>query len=107
MLQALVVVLLSLAVVVLSIFLLGLGSLLKGRCVLRRCGPEGPVGDACDGCPSGSATRVASANGGLSPAGFNRWGRLWSRPSGAAGQRPTSEGDPRRTSRRVLASGRW
>ena len=51
MLQALVVVLLSLAVVVLSIFLLGLGSLLKGRCVLRRCGVEGPVGDACDGCP--------------------------------------------------------
>ena len=52
MFQALVVVLLSLAVVVLSIFLLGLGSLLKGRCVLRRCGPEGPAGDACDGCPS-------------------------------------------------------
>ena len=52
MFQALVVVLLSLAVVVLSIFLLGLGSLLKGRCILRRCGPEGPAGDACDGCPS-------------------------------------------------------
>ncbi len=51
MLQALGVVLLSLAVVALSIFLLGLGSILKGRCVLRRCGVDGPVGDACDGCP--------------------------------------------------------
>ena len=51
MLQALGIVLLSLAVVALSIFLLGLGSILKGRCVLRRCGVEGPVGDACDGCP--------------------------------------------------------
>ena len=52
MLQALGVVLLTLAVVTLSIFLLGLGSLLKGRCVLRRCGVEGPpAGDACDGCP--------------------------------------------------------
>lgn len=51
MLQALGVVLLSLAVVTLSIFLLGLGTLLKGRCILRRCGVEGPVGDACDGCP--------------------------------------------------------
>ena len=52
MFQALAVVLLSLVVVGLSIFLLGLGSLLKGRCILRRCGAEGPVGDACDGCPS-------------------------------------------------------
>ena len=52
MLQALGVVLLSLAVVVLSIFLLGLGTLLKGRCLLRRCGAEGPAGDACEGCPS-------------------------------------------------------
>ncbi len=51
MLQALGIVLLSLAVVALSIFLLGLGSILKGRCVLRRCGVDGPVGDACDGCP--------------------------------------------------------
>ncbi len=51
MLQALGVVLLSLAVVALSIFLLGLGTLLKGRCILRRCGVEGPAGDACDGCP--------------------------------------------------------
>ena len=51
MLQALGVVLLSLAVVALSIFLLGLGTLLKGRCMLRRCGVEGPAGDACDGCP--------------------------------------------------------
>ena len=50
--QALGVVLLSLVVVGLSIFLLGLGSILKGRCVLRRCGVEGPVGDACEGCPS-------------------------------------------------------
>ncbi len=49
--QALGIVLLSLAVVALSIFLLGLGSILKGRCVLRRCGVEGPEGDACDGCP--------------------------------------------------------
>lgn len=49
--QAFGVVLLTLAVVTLSIFLLGLGSLLKGRCLLRRCGPDGPVGDACDGCP--------------------------------------------------------
>jgi len=49
--QALGIVLLSLAVVALSIFLLGLGSILKGRCVLRRCGVDGPVGDACDGCP--------------------------------------------------------
>ena len=52
MLQALGVVLLTLLVVGLSIFLLGLGSLLKGRCILRRCGAEGPVGDACEGCPS-------------------------------------------------------
>jgi hypothetical protein len=52
MLQALGVVLLSLAVITLSIFLLGLGTLLKGgRCVLRRCGVEEPAGDACDGCP--------------------------------------------------------
>lgn len=52
MLQALGVVLLTLAVVTLSIFLLGLGTLLKGRCLLRRCGVEGPAGgDACDGCP--------------------------------------------------------
>ena len=50
--QALAVVLLSLVVVGLSIFLLGLGSLLKGRCILRRCGAEGPVGDACESCPS-------------------------------------------------------
>ncbi len=49
--QALGVILLSLGVVVLSIFLLGLGSLLKGRCTLRGCGPEGPAGDTCDGCP--------------------------------------------------------
>ena len=53
MLQALGVVLLTLAVVTLSIFLLGLGTLLKGRCLLRRCGVEGPAGDACDGCPRG------------------------------------------------------
>ena len=44
--QALGVVLLSLAVIVLSIFLLELGSLLKGRCVLRRCGHEGSRRDA-------------------------------------------------------------
>ena len=31
---------------------LGFGTLLKGRCILRRCGVEGPAGDACDGCPS-------------------------------------------------------
>jgi len=49
--QALGIVLLSLAVVALSIFLLGLGSILKGRCVLRRCGVDGPAGDACDRCP--------------------------------------------------------
>ena len=45
------VVLLTLGVVAVSIFLLGLGSLLKRRCTLRGCGVEGPVGDACDGCP--------------------------------------------------------
>ena len=51
MLQVLGVVLLTLGVVALSIFLLGLGSLLKRRCSLRGCGVEGPVGDSCDGCP--------------------------------------------------------
>lgn len=51
MAELLGVVLLTLAVVGLSIFLLGIGSLLKRRCILRRCGVEGPVGDNCDGCP--------------------------------------------------------
>lgn len=44
------VVLLTLGVVGLSIFLLGLGSLLKRRCTLRGCGTD--AAEACEGCPS-------------------------------------------------------
>lgn len=52
MLEALGAGALALGVVVLSIFLLGLGTLLKrGRCSLRGCGGE-RAGDACDACPS-------------------------------------------------------
>ena len=78
MLQALGVVLLTLAVVALSIFLLGLGSLLKGRCVLRRCGVDGPTGDACDGCPGRSSrNRSHRSRSKLAPLARVRQIRRW------------------------------
>ena len=44
---------LALGVVVVSIFLLGLGTLLKkGRCSLGACGGALAGSAACDGCPS-------------------------------------------------------
>ncbi len=51
MLELVGILLLTVAVAALSIFLLGLGSLLRRRCTLRPCGEEGPIGDACNGCP--------------------------------------------------------
>ena len=58
--------LITLAVAALSVFLLGLGSLLKRRCSLRPCGvsgdAEGPAAsDACSDCPLAKAERTEPA----------------------------------------------
>lgn len=64
--QLLGVFLVTLAVAALSVFLLGLGSLLKRRCSLRPCGAsgdaEGPAdADACSDCPLAKAERTEPA----------------------------------------------
>lgn len=51
----------ALAVVGLSIFLLGLGSLLKRRCSLRPCGSGEEAGDACADCPLAKTERAEPA----------------------------------------------
>ena len=51
----------ALAVVGLSIFLLGLGSLLKRRCSLRPCGSREEAGDACAECPLAKPERAEPA----------------------------------------------
>lgn len=51
----------ALAVVGLSIFLLGLGSLLKRRCSLRPCGSREEAGDACAECPLAKPERTEPA----------------------------------------------
>ncbi len=60
MLQALGIVLLSAVVVVGSVFLLGLGTLLRRRCDLRRCGEADS--EACADCP-GAGRDAAPAPG--------------------------------------------
>jgi len=50
------VLLLGLLVTGLSIFLLGVGSLLRGRCSLRTCGTDA-AREACEDCPVARATR--------------------------------------------------
>lgn len=56
MFEALGIVLLAAVVVVGSVFLLGLGTLLRRRCDLGRCGEAAE--EACSGCPN--AARGAS-----------------------------------------------
>lgn len=51
----------ALAVVGLSIFLLGLGSLLRRRCSLRPCGSREEAGDACSDCPLAKSERAEPA----------------------------------------------
>lgn len=64
--QLLGVFLVTLAVAALSVFLLGLGSLLKRRCSLRPCGASGDgvgpaASDACSDCPLAKAERTEPA----------------------------------------------
>ncbi len=54
--QTLSVLLLALAVTGFSVFLLGVGSLLRRRCTLRTCGTEA-ARDACADCPVARAGR--------------------------------------------------
>jgi len=58
---ALIVFLLVLFGVALSIFLLGVGVLLRRRCGIRPCGSEGPVKKACAGCPASRLPTAGSA----------------------------------------------